>query len=233
MASFVKISLAQQIVQRWKNGRGETHQIAISPAGGDFTQGAFDWRVSHAVLTEDGPFSNFPEFERHLVLLEGSDLELVVQGSPHYPDSLFPGRDVVVQFAGELSVNGILRSGPVRDLNIFCKKDRCHARVQIIKMANQGSEKSFRPNAPSWLLLAADGPVKLRIGAGGADSKWSLERGETLLVENWDPQSSVSAMALSADSSADSSPNSSADVLPEWPGARLLLIEILPLAFVP
>ena len=215
MTSFVKISLEQQIVQPWKNGRGQTRQIAISPAGSDFNKGEFDWRVSTAQLTESGPFSSFSEFERHLVLLEGSELELSLKLTQARSFSLFPTLDVAVQFSGNLDVNAILRRGPVRDLNIFCRKDRCQARVQITRMVDHALKKSIKPSSPSWLLLAADDLIQLHIKSERAESEWLLECGEAILAENWDARASGSVSgSVSGSGSCDS---------------RIVLIEILPL----
>ena len=42
----------------WKNGRGETTEIAVHPAGASIDD--FGWRVSMAGVAEDGDFSLFP-----------------------------------------------------------------------------------------------------------------------------------------------------------------------------
>jgi len=48
----------------WKNGGGETVEIAISPQGAGLAD--FDWRVSMATVASDGPFSVFPGIDRTL-----------------------------------------------------------------------------------------------------------------------------------------------------------------------
>lgn len=42
----------------WKNGGGETVEIAIFPA--DASVETFEWRISMATVANDGPFSIFP-----------------------------------------------------------------------------------------------------------------------------------------------------------------------------
>ena len=50
----------------WKNGGGETAEIAVSPAGAGFDD--FDWRISTAIVAQSGPFSGFPGVDRVLTL---------------------------------------------------------------------------------------------------------------------------------------------------------------------
>ena len=58
----------------WKNGGGETTEIAVSPQNASLE--AFDWRVSMARVESDGPFSAFPGIDRTLAVLEGQGIEL-------------------------------------------------------------------------------------------------------------------------------------------------------------
>ena len=53
--------------QPWRNGGGETAEIAVRPgAGSDFL-----WRLSLATITRSGPFSTFPGVSRIFTLVEG------------------------------------------------------------------------------------------------------------------------------------------------------------------
>ena len=65
---------------RWKNGGGETAEIAVSPPGAALD--AFDWRLSMAKVETDGPFSAFPGIDRTLAILEGEGIRLSVGGEP-------------------------------------------------------------------------------------------------------------------------------------------------------
>ncbi len=42
----------------WKNGGGETAEIAVFPPSADLSE--FGWRISMATVSSDGPFSAFP-----------------------------------------------------------------------------------------------------------------------------------------------------------------------------
>ena len=46
----------------------------------------FDWRVSLADVTADGPFSAFPGIDRTLTVVEGAGMDLVVDGEHHIVD---------------------------------------------------------------------------------------------------------------------------------------------------
>jgi environmental stress-induced protein Ves len=52
---------------RWKNGGGTTTQILVEPQGA----ARLAWRVSVADVAASGPFSSFPGYERHIVVIEG------------------------------------------------------------------------------------------------------------------------------------------------------------------
>src|SRR5215475_5956544 len=70
----------------WKNGGGQTTEIAVHPAGA--TLADFDWRVSIADITADGPFSGFAGVDRTLVLLSGAGVRLT--GTTHMAELRVP-----------------------------------------------------------------------------------------------------------------------------------------------
>ena len=53
----------------WKNGAGETVELAVFPPGASV--GDFDWRISMSSLVADGAFSLFPGIDRTLCILSG------------------------------------------------------------------------------------------------------------------------------------------------------------------
>jgi environmental stress-induced protein Ves len=112
----------------WKNGGGETTEIAVSPAGADFT--TMDWRLSMATVTTDGPFSPFPGIDRTLTVLAGSlGLEIgntrveLNEASDPFP------------FSGDVPVRGIVTRGPVTDLNVMTRRDRVLHKVRRVEVA--------------------------------------------------------------------------------------------------
>ena len=60
----------------WKNGGGETLEIAVHPPGADLDR--VDWRVSLATVATDGPFSRLPRLDRTLTVIQGEGLELSI-----------------------------------------------------------------------------------------------------------------------------------------------------------
>lgn len=79
----------------WRNGGGRTAEIHVE---GDAA--APGWRLSLAIIEQDGPFSAWPGMDRTLVWLDGGRLELDVNGERRCLDRLgartgFRGEDLV------------------------------------------------------------------------------------------------------------------------------------------
>lgn len=65
------LTVADYTRQPWKNGKGETIELARLDR-----DGALLWRLSMATVAEDGPFSLFPGIERNLTVLTGPGFRL-------------------------------------------------------------------------------------------------------------------------------------------------------------
>ena len=98
----------------WKNGRGITWPIASGPADADSSD--FDWRISIAEISSDGPFSSFPGIHRTIALIDGSAVELTVDGLVHL---LLPGEPF--RFSGGAVTTSRQLAGPSRDLNLMTR----------------------------------------------------------------------------------------------------------------
>ena len=63
-----QLRFADYPVTKWKNGHGETREIASSAVsiGSASVSSPPDWRISMATVTEDAPFSRFPGVVRTL-----------------------------------------------------------------------------------------------------------------------------------------------------------------------
>ncbi|WEZ85092.1 HutD family protein [Rhizobium sp. 32-5/1] len=112
-------------VMPWKNGGGFTTEIAVFPEDGDLS--GFDWRISMAVVSTDGPFSAFPGIDRTLIVLEGEGMELAVGGEP--PVCLTPTSSPL-PFPADVATTARLVSGPITDLNIMTRRGRWAHRVE-------------------------------------------------------------------------------------------------------
>lgn len=103
-------------VMPWKNGLGETLEVARSPDGR--TLDSFDWRVSVAPVVADGAFSVFPGIERTIAVIEGAGMELALaDGGKH---TLKPG--LPFTYDGGMAIDGRLIDGPVWDFNVMARR---------------------------------------------------------------------------------------------------------------
>jgi environmental stress-induced protein Ves len=103
----------------WKNGGGETIELAVSPQSAAFED--FDWRLSAAHVACDGPFSRFPGVDRTLGVTSGSRMTLAM---PDRSDLTLTPRSLPLEFSGELAIEAKLLNGPVDDLNVMTRRGR-------------------------------------------------------------------------------------------------------------
>ncbi|MCM2313726.1 MAG: HutD family protein [Thermoanaerobaculia bacterium] len=124
MMRFELLTAEDYVEVPWKNGRGMTSEIAREPRTGE----EFDWRVSMAGITEDGPFSNFAGYNRVIVALDGAGFSLV---HAEIDRSVLLGSLEPYEFSGDWATNCQLRGGPVRDFNVITARTRASARVEV------------------------------------------------------------------------------------------------------
>lgn len=101
----------------WKNGLGTTTEIALFPDGSSVAENNFKWRLSSAEITQDGPFSNYPGYQRFLTILSGKPITLTVDQKTEIID-----QDRVLHFFGENKVHCQVQD-KVIDLNLIIKKE--------------------------------------------------------------------------------------------------------------
>ncbi len=137
----------------WKNGGGETTEIAVSPAGAPLD--AFDWRVSMARVASNGPFSVFSGIDRNLTVLEGAGIVLEPHGSASIrltPNSL------PYAFPGDLSLDARLVDGPILDLNVMTRRGRARCTVSKNTIA---SSRDHAISGDILLLLVRGAGAKI------------------------------------------------------------------------
>jgi environmental stress-induced protein Ves len=154
----------------WKNGGGVTREVIVEPPGSDF--GSFDWRVSLAEVASAGPFSSFPGVDRHMAVLSGR-LGLALQGRSV---TLCPG-DAALSFPGEVSVHAAPEGGPVSDLNLMVRRERCAARLTLHPVVAP-LRLSGEPGTTTLILALA--ALTLQVG-GATDTQ--LEPLDAALLE--------------------------------------------------
>jgi len=114
----------------WKNGLGETIELAINEGG---TLANFNWRLSMASVVEDGVFSNFEHYTRHLILIEGNGINL--QHNANTIDKLTNILDMATFDGGNTTV-GNLHAGDITDFNIITRTQKVNTQVVTHKKAS-------------------------------------------------------------------------------------------------
>jgi environmental stress-induced protein Ves len=105
--------LADQKTQPWKNGGGETTQLAIYPPYAAFEKEDFLWRVSKAKIQKSGPFSEFVCFSRGLIQLSGEPIRLGATKLNRFEPFLF---------SGDKPIQCELQGGEATDINVLVNR---------------------------------------------------------------------------------------------------------------
>ncbi|MCA1442353.1 HutD family protein [Ensifer sp. IC4062] len=137
----------------WKNGGGETVEIAVSPERASLSD--FDWRISMATVASDGSFSSFPGIDRTLSILEGAGMTLAIEGRQ---PKLLTVADAPISFPAEAPTSATLRDGPVIDLNVMTRRGVLKHRVRRLHVA--GSQ-SLESHARELIVFCHRGSVTL------------------------------------------------------------------------
>lgn len=102
----------------WKNGLGVTAEIDRFPRHDPYL-----WRLSQATISQDGPFSKYPGYDRLLAITDGHGISLNER-------RLMPGQ--VIAFSGETESSCRLRDGPVTDLGLIYDRDTIEAEMSFV-----------------------------------------------------------------------------------------------------
>ena len=158
-------------VMPWKNGGGETTEIAAFPEGAGLE--SFDWRVSMARVATDGPFSVFPGIDRTLSLLDGPALTLAFDGRG---EVVIDAATPPYAFPADVAVTGRLAGGPITDLNVMTRRGRWRHHVQRIAVE---SRRSLPRRGDLLLVIATREAVTLRTG----DNTAALNPADTAVID--------------------------------------------------
>lgn len=131
----------------WKNGGGSTKQLLISPSNADLSN--FNYRISIASISSNGPFSSFIGIDRQLVILEGDGVELNINNREEAKQLIDLGGEERILgdadtteykrltpadnpfcFAGETSITSQLLGSDVIDFNVMTKRGVFKAHTQ-------------------------------------------------------------------------------------------------------
>ena len=127
--SIQQLTKADYRMMPWANGLGQTVEIFRH----DDANGEMLWRLSMATVTEDGPFSLFPEVERNLTVLSGDGFDLVEHdsGIQHRAALLTP-----VAFAGDVVVTAKHVTAPCQDFNVMTRRGLAKPLVSVVHKAS-------------------------------------------------------------------------------------------------
>jgi environmental stress-induced protein Ves len=131
----------------WKNGLGETAEIALFPTQEDFLQLQFHWRLSSARVKSSNRFSVFPGYDRWLIVTEGDGLRL-------NGDSLARGQPFF--FHGEDLVDCELLADSIVDYGLIFRRDLVQAKMQVLR--DLSSCEIFQATSLCF-LRSASGPI--------------------------------------------------------------------------
>ncbi|NTE88337.1 HutD family protein [Agrobacterium rubi] len=157
----------------WKNGKGETAEIAVFPA--DASIDDFDCRISMASVVEDGAFSTFENVDRTLVVLSGEGIRLCVDGSD--PIELRADSAPYI-FAADAPTIATLLGGPITDLNVMMRRGTSDCRVR-----RQTSEPVAAWCRGVTLVFALDRCTKDGLQLLASTDCVMLEPGEALVLD--------------------------------------------------
>ncbi|MFH8571553.1 HutD family protein [Streptomyces sp. NPDC017993] len=170
---------AERTAAPWSNGGGVTREVAVHPPGSGWD--AFDWRVSLAEVTRDGPYSPLSGVQRILTVVEGAGTELTVDGRTH----LLTGRFRPFTLPGDAVTEGRLPAGPIVNLNVMLRDGRAAATVEMVR--GRRSVPAVPGNGPDVggglvglviLVVALEGGTRLV----GAAEPVRLERFDAALL---------------------------------------------------
>ena len=170
---------------RWKNGGGETTQIAVWPLGASLD--TFDWQINTAQIDKDGPFSDYRDIDRTFVLLKGG-LKLKFDDRP--TRVLAPGTPPY-SFPGDVPTTAELWGGPAQAFNVMTRRGKWRCSVE-------GQRQSFRVAALPGIAKSPRCAVVLVDGSATVHSttRTSLDRLDTVIV---DPTTEHIDVSLSPD----------------------------------
>ena len=142
---------------RWKNGGGETAEIAVFPEDAGLDD--FDWRISMARVEAGGPFSAFLGVDRTLSILEGEGIVLEVEGRER---ATLTGASAPYSFPADTVTGAELVAGAITDLNVMTRRGRYGHKVSALEVDRSmelslGSEEALLFCRSGSMLVDCDG----------------------------------------------------------------------------
>jgi environmental stress-induced protein Ves len=135
----------------WRNGGGITWEVMSRPPSAGLDD--FDWRISFAEVAAGGPFSTFAGVDRAIVLVDGPQMRLTVDGVVHELQRYRP-----FLFDGAATTECDVPAGPTRDLNVMVRRGRCRATTDVVHLSGT-APVAVHGGDPVVLLLTLAGAL--------------------------------------------------------------------------
>lgn len=138
----------------WKNGKGKTTELiaAYHPSTDKFI-----WRVSIAGVVNEGEFSDFTGYDRHLLLLEGCGMTLD-HGNNIF--SFLKNRYDTAHFSGCLKTTASLVNGSIKDFNIMTHEEYCSADVDVLLLT---PKQKIKITSENFLLFSPESNITINM----------------------------------------------------------------------
>lgn len=132
------IHLADVPATPWRNQGGQTHELAVWPA-----QGEWNWRMSVAEVTTSGPFSRFDGVTRWFAVLHGAGLDLELPTPTSDVDVAPPIHRLTAKhpplcFDGAAVAHCQLIDGPTLDFNLMLRD--CCLPARMVRVRGEAHE---------------------------------------------------------------------------------------------
>lgn len=155
-------------LQPWKNGQGETTEIAVDGLA------PYRWRVSSATLSHSAPFSPYPDYHRIILLVNGGPV--ILQHTDGGEKMLSPYRPYA--FRGNIETFAKV-SLPAVDFNVFTLSKKAKASIYPTFFKTK-EEFQFPLPAGEHLLFCCEGEIE--VFEPNSNVRVRLKAGETFQI---------------------------------------------------
>ncbi len=175
LCDYKIIKKEDYLINEWSGGR--TTQFSIYPEDSEYQDRNFIWRLSSATVeTESSNFTQLPDYNRILMVLEGklelnhNDVEMINLNA--FDQNVFDG------------AANTKCLGKAVDFNLMMRKDKCTGKIKAFSINTNEKSKineiiGFYNNKFTLVVYAYKSNIEISIAD---DVKFSLNQGDTLLV---------------------------------------------------
>ena len=177
---LTRFTPAQYKRMPWKNGGGMTTELMAEPnPGANGLPAGFLWRISIAEVAMSGPFSDFSDYLRTIMLLEGNGFILKcadAEGQPKAGKRLDRPYEPFA-FDGAWKTDCSLIDGPIKDFNLMVARDRIQGALAVHNL-RQGD---------GWDLPLGEITILHALAGAIGNEAQTLVAGETLRIDATEP----------------------------------------------